>query len=199
MSRGVYHAKKVVFPNPVLEWRKTMKKSFVAITIALLVLSVLASTTFAAPAAAEKQVPFKGQSNGVVVTTGFEDPCVSIDLNGHPCVVTFLEGEGEATQLGHFTVTDNVVVDVVTGIATGPWTLTAANGDMLFVSFVGYGIDPTHGGGDMTVVGGTGRFEGATGHYTQRITFSNTPGTLPSVSYTDVLEGVISTPGGRIQ
>lgn len=92
-------------------------------------------------------------------------------------------------------MTANVVADVVTGIATGPWTLTSANGDMLFVNFVGYRIDPTHGGGDMTIVGGTGRFEGATGHYTQHITSSSTPGSLPTISYTDMLEGVISRPG----
>ena len=49
----------------------------------------------------------------------------------------------------------------------------------------------------MTVVGGTGRFQGATGHYTQRITFSNTPGSMPIVSYTDVLEGTISSPGSN--
>ena len=70
--------------------------------------------------------------------------------------------------------------------------LTAANGDVLFVTFVGFGIDETHGGGNMTIVGGTGRFQGATGHYTQLITFSDPPGTQHSVSYTDVLEGTIS-------
>ena len=144
-----------------------------------------------------QQVPFKGRSSGVVVTTGFEDPCVTVSLNGHPCVTTLLTGEGQATHLGHFTVTAQAVIDVITGIPTGPWTLTAANGDRLFVTFVGFGIDPTHGGGDMTIVGSTGRFQGATGHYTQRITFSDTPGNLSSVSYTDVLEGVISSPGSN--
>jgi hypothetical protein len=100
---------------------------------------------------------------------------------------TIVDGEGEATHLGHFTVTAHVVADPV----TGSWMLTAANGDVLFVTFVGFGIDETHGGGDMTIVGGTGRFQGATGEYTQVITFSATPGT-ETVDYTDVLEGTIS-------
>jgi hypothetical protein len=159
--------------------------------------AVLAALTLSGSATAGQQVPFKGRSSGVVVTTGFEDPCVSISLDGHPCVSTTLDGEGEATHLGHFTVTAKVFVDVITGIAIGSWMLTAANGDVLFVTFVGFGIDPTHGGGDMTVEGGTGRFQGATGDYTQRITFSDPPGSKPTVSYTDVLEGTISSPGSN--
>jgi hypothetical protein len=101
-----------------------------------------------------------------------DDHYVSISLDG-ACISTSLDGEGEATHLGHFTVTAKVVVDLSAGTVTGSWMLTAADGDVLFVTFVGFGIDPTHGGGDMTVVGGTGRFQGATGHYTQRITFSD--------------------------
>ena len=52
---------------------------------------------------------------------------------------------------------------VATGIPHGTWTLTAANGDQLFLDMTGYGIDDHHGFGQFTVTGGTGRFEGATG------------------------------------
>jgi len=171
-----------------------MQQRFARISLLATILAALALT---GPARAKEQVPFKGRSSGVVVTTGFEDPCTSINLDGHPYVSTTLDGEGEATHLGHFTVTAEVIVDVITGIATGDWTLTAANGDELFVTFEGFGIDPTHGGGVMTVEGGTGRFQGATGKYTQLITFSATPGTQPEVAYTDVLEGSISSPGSN--
>lgn len=55
----------------------------------------------------------------------------------------------------------------------------------------GYGIDPTHGFGAFTVVGGTGRFTDSGGSYEQIITFSVTPGSVEVVSYSDVLAGTI--------
>ena len=161
-----------------------MKKILKSIPIALLLSIVLASATFAAPASAGKQVPFKGRSSGVVTVTGFS----------YPFVTTSVVGEGEATHLGRFTLTAEAVVNVSLpgGPASGSWILTAANGDQLFVTFTAYGIDPTNGYGDFTIVGGTGRFQGATGSYTQRITFATPPGSSPSTAYTDVLEGTIS-------
>jgi hypothetical protein len=103
-----------------------------------------------------------------------------------------VEGQGQATHLGHFTVTGDVAVDVATGKPQGTWTLTAANGDMLFLAMGGHGIDATHGFGAFTVVGGTGRFEGATGSYEQIITFAVPLGSSDSIPYTDVLTGMIS-------
>ena len=145
--------------------------------------AVLAALTLSGLATAGQQVPFKGRSSGVVMPTECPGP-------NQEC--TIVDGEGEATHLGHFTVTEHVVADLVADTVTGSWMLTAANGDVIFVTFVGFGIDPTHGGGNMTIVGGTGRFQGATGHYRQLITFSGPPGTLHGVSYADVLEGTIS-------
>jgi hypothetical protein len=63
---------------------------------------------------------------------------------------------------------------------------------MLFLAMGGHGIDPTHGAGTFTVVGGTGRFQGATGSYEQIITFAVPLGTSDSIPYTDVLTGTIS-------
>jgi len=145
----------------------------------------LAALALSGPAmAAGQQVPFKGRSSGTVTVT---------DVS-YPFVTTHVVGEGEATHLGHFTLTAEAVVDVsLPGApAAGSWTLTAANGDQLSVTFVAHGIDPTHGHGDFTIVGGTGRFEGATGSYTQLITFATPPGSSPSTAYTDRLEGTIS-------
>jgi hypothetical protein len=147
--------------------------------------AVLAALVLSGPAtAAGTQLPFKGESSGFVTTTGF-DPVAGI-------LDTTVAGEGHATHLGHFTVTGQVAVDVATGIPVGTWTLTAANGDMLFLAMTGHGIDPTHGFGAFTIVGGTGRFEGASGSYEQIITFAATPGTADVIAYTDVLEGTIS-------
>ena len=149
---------------------------------------VLAALILSGSAAAEKQVPFKGGSSGVVTAVGF-DPVKGI-------AYTHVAGEGQATHLGHFTVTGDVAVHVATGIPTGTWTLIAANGDMLFLEMTGSGIDPTHGFGEFTVVGGTGRFEGATGYY-ETITFAVPPGTADVIPYTDVLEGTISSVGSN--
>jgi hypothetical protein len=146
---------------------------------------VLAALILSGPATAGKRVPFKGQSSGVVTAVGF-DPVEGIAF-------TRVTGEGQSTHLGHFTVTGDVGVEVATGIPLGTWTLTAANGDMLFLTMGGHGIDPTHGFGAFTVVGGTGRFQGATGYYEQIITFAVPPGTADIIPYTDVLEGTISS------
>ena len=150
--------------------------------------AVLAALALSAPAmAAGKPVPFKGRSSGTVTAVGCDPPAAGI-------ACTHVEGGGEATHLGHFTLTAEAVVYVsLPGApAAGSWTLTAANGDQLSVTFVATGIDSTHGRGDFTIVGGTGRFQGATGSYTQLITFATPPGSSPSTAYTDRLEGAIS-------
>jgi len=151
---------------------------------AVLVALTLGGPVMAGPATAGNAVPFKGQSSGVVTVVGF-DPVEGLAYNR-------VEGAGQATHLGRFTVTGDVAVDVVTGIPQGTWTLTAANGDMLSLTMGGYGIDETHGFGAFTVVGGTGRFEGATGYYEQIITFAVPLGTSDRISYTDVFKGTIS-------
>jgi hypothetical protein len=156
-----------------------------------LLVTVLAALALSGPATAGEQVPFKGRSSGVVTVVGF-DPVAGIAF-------TRVEGEGVATHLGRFTLTAvaTVAVNLPGGPAAGSWTLTAANGDQLFATFVAFGIDPTHGIGDFTIVGGTGRFQGATGSYTQFITFATPPGSTPSTAYTDVLVGTISSPGSN--
>src|SRR5687768_3494307 len=111
-----------------------MKQRWYGVGALVAVLAVLA---LSAPAlAAVEQLPFKGRSSGVVTTTGF-DPVAMI-------VYIRVEGEGQATYLGHFTATAVVEADVVTGNAHGTWTLTAANGDQLFLTFTAVpSSDPT--------------------------------------------------------
>ena len=145
----------------------------------------LAALILSGQAVAGERVPFKGESSGALTTVGF-DPTTNTAF-------THVEGEGTATHLGHFTVAGDVALDVVTGIPLGTWTLTAANGDMLFLKMGGHGIDATHGFGAFTVVGGSGRFVGATGYYEEIITFAFPPGSgINPTPYTDVLDGTIS-------
>ena len=123
-------------------------------------------------------VPFKGESSGVITATGF-DPVAGIAF-------AHIEGEGHATHFGRLTVSGDVALNLVTGVPLGTWTLTAANGDMLFLD-----MTASPDAGLFTVTGGTGRFEGASGFYEQIITFSAPPGSVDVNPYSDVLEGTI--------
>ena len=163
---------------------KTMLKTIMKTNIHLPMAAMFLAAVLAGPAAAGNQVPFKGQSSGVATTESFDPVAGIVHIRG--------EGEGEATHLGRFTDTSNVAIYLATGTVLGNLTLTAANGDMLFLAGRGYGIDETHGAGTFTVVGGTGRFRGATGYYQQAITFAFPGGTADAVPYTEVLEGTIS-------
>jgi len=88
-----------------------------------------------------------------------------IDGSGNLIGVT-PTGSGTATHLGQWTVTGNVQYTPVNGVlkSSGNATLTAANGDKLQVHIEGI-LDPVAAvdQGVFSFVGGTGRFEGATG------------------------------------
>lgn len=75
-------------------------------------------------------------------------------------------GSGTATHLGQWTVSGNVHYTPVNGVlkSSGDATITAANGDKLQIQIDGI-LDPVAAvdQGVFHIVGGTGRFEGATG------------------------------------
>ena len=81
--------------------------------------------------------------------------------------------EGTATHLGRFTAVSVETVDLASATATGTMDFTAANGDRLLTTTTG-GEDQfvppniSHVTIAATVVGGTGRFAGATGTLTIR-------------------------------
>ena len=136
-----------------------MKKIFGVTGIVLLLLIVLASTTFAAPAA-ERQLLFKGSLQAVethVVTF----PTFTLDATG----------SGNATQLGLFTMSFQGQVYIPTLAGTTSATLVAADGSRLFADGLGQGT-PTENPNVVSIVemytitGGTGRFAGATGSFT---------------------------------
>ena len=148
--------------------------------------AILAAFSLSAPAlAAGKQELFLGRSRGAVTT---------IETNAVAQIAhTRVAAQGHATHLGRFTATAVVDVDLVTGNAQGPWTLTAANGDQLFLTMAAVpGRAENQGIGSFQVTGGTGRFAGATGYYTQYITFDVAPDLSDTVTFTDVLVGKIS-------
>ena len=159
-----------------------MKRHSFAAGLALAVVSVL---VFAGPAAAKEQVPFRGRLEGIVATVTPLTP---------PFVAVTLEGEGHATQLGHFDVSSSIVADESNGTAVGTYEFTAANGDTLTADYT-ESFTPTDVPGvfsdviTATITGGTGRFAGATGSFVSDRVADHVTGIV-----SDSFEGTISTP-----
>lgn len=83
---------------------------------------------------------------------------------------TIIEGEGIATHIGHYGVLNYVcIADPANPVsAVGPWMgiITAANGDEIHTILVGMEPDmdnPPYATINYLILGGTGRFLGATG------------------------------------
>ena len=136
-----------------------MKKLIVSTVTVLLLILVLVSATFAAPA--EKELLFKGsiQSQEEYVVNF---PQMSVTANG----------SGNAAQLGRYTVSYSVEVNLLTNAGTGAVAeFIAANGDSLFAQGSGQAAETGTPGvfnvvENYTITGGTGRFAGASGTIT---------------------------------
>ena len=154
----------------------------------LIVPWVIGLGTTSVYAAGNHQVPFKGSYSGSVV----------FGSNGAP----LFNGTGIASHLGRSTNQGYVVFTTGSSTCTGGVpndnyeTLTAANGDSFTI--VSHDVAcPTgpgqyHGSGDWEVLGGTGRFAGATGQGT----FDGNSDFNRGV-FDIQLIGTISAPGGE--
>jgi len=152
---------------------------------AAFVLTVLAVVAIARPAPAGNQVPFNGSLEGVVTRTPI-DPVFDAVL---------VDATGSATQLGQFTLAIPHVVNHTNGTAVGTYEFTAANGDTLIAVFTGQATptstpDVLYIVETATILGGTGRFAGATGGFVCERLFDRIAGTT-----TGSFEGTISSPG----
>ncbi len=104
-------------------------------------------------------------------------------------------GAGHASHIGRFTYVLNATVSLVN--STGVFLLVFNNGDVIHGSFTGLGgpTGPNEGHivENLTIKGGTGRFESATGSLTlDRIVDQST---LPAFeSHSGTLTGAISIP-----
>jgi hypothetical protein len=164
------------------------KKSYLQIGLLLAAFSLL---PFACPAQGKDQVPFAGLEVG----------SLSAGLFNFPIATIIREAEGEATHLGHFTVSGEYFVNVLDASATGTFTITAANGDQIFITSVGHSLQPPtlkETVEDVTVTGGTGRFAGATGSWFMDAHVAFVFGDPDIINpYVATLEGTISTPGAN--
>jgi hypothetical protein len=140
-----------------------MKKLIISTVAALLLLTALTSIVFATPAVADKQLPLRGSLHAV-----------ENDVVDWPTIYVHGSGSGNATVLGKYTVHyDGIVHNDAAGVGTGTLAahLVAANGDSLFAEVNGVGRPTATPGINKivevyTITGGTGRFAGASGSFT---------------------------------
>jgi hypothetical protein len=139
----------------------TMKKLSVPMIVALLLAILVVGTTLAA-ASARNPLPLKGSIEALE----------TYQASG-PTVFVTATGSGKATHLGRYTVSYEVEVDLPTGTGTGlSAQYVAANGDSLFAEGSGQATPTDDPSVFMvveiyTITGGTGRFAGATGSFTE--------------------------------
>jgi hypothetical protein len=157
-------------------------------SVASLVMVVVVVLGLAGPVAAGEQVPLEGSLEGTFTRT---------PVLGTPFVDIELTGWGQATQLGQFTLDMPHRVDFSKPPpkGAGAFTLTAANGDTVFGTVSGEAT-PTdvpgviYGVETMIILGGTGRFAGASGQFVmERL--------IDTVNLTTIgaFEGTVSHPG----
>ena len=123
---------------------------------ALLCLAVLLSVLPLQPVCGQSENPF--HANFITkFTSAVEGDFLHVTVTG----------PGQATYLGKTTAfTDSQFVSLIDGSITATYRLTAAGSDALTIDFVGQGANVDGGvtfSGSYTIVGGTGRFAGATG------------------------------------
>jgi hypothetical protein len=159
-------------------------KSITRSNIYLALTAMILTAALALPAAAQKQVPFKGTIQAQETDT-VSPPILSVLGNG----------TGIGTLVGQFSLSYELTVTLATGTSTGSAQLTAANGDIIDATVVGLGVETGTPGVDSitetyTVTGGTGRFEGAQGSFVVERLLDLATG-LTSGSF----HGTITSPG----
>ena len=157
-----------------------MKRFSSAAGFALALVVVLGLTR---PVAAQTPVPFYGRFVGVDVSTPLVPPMVSAQVTA----------TGNATQAGAFRYAALITVNTMTGLGSGTFLITAANGETLIGTISGKAkFTPPNVltiAEIATITGGTGRFAGATGGFTMS-RVKNTVTGATSASFM----GTVSTP-----
>ena len=139
--------------SPATRKEDIVKTLFRSVTTILLTLALAGS------AYAEQPVPFKGKGAG-------QDVSVTFQADGIHILALV---QGEATHVGRFTEELDYVLAYDFVHFSGVATITAANGDKLFIDFSGsipgfiLGVFPTPYSATFDVSGGTGKFGNASG------------------------------------
>src|SRR6266566_6546977 len=91
--------------------------------IYLAIMAMILTAALAVPAAAQKQVPFKGTMQGNDTDQG---------LNSQGQLLVATSGKGIGSHVGQFSFTLAQTVDLTAGTDTGTAHLIAANGDSIY-------------------------------------------------------------------
>jgi hypothetical protein len=117
-----------------------------------------------------------GAPNGALTFNGKAVGVATTDTSTNPAPVN-VSGVGRITHLGEVVVLANDALTphglgpAIPYTITGTETVIVATGDQLFGTVIGMGVNnngATRGMNVVTVTGGTGRFTGATGSYTEK-------------------------------
>lgn len=134
-------------------------KTITATTMCSRIGAMLLTMVLASHVALSQEVPFRGKVQ--------QDETQIINF---PDMSVEGTGTGNATQLGRFIVTFEHQVDLLTGLGTGSAQFIGSHGNRIFTELAALGV-PTHVPGVFVVMerhiilGGTGRFEDATGSF----------------------------------
>jgi hypothetical protein len=139
---------------------KKAKRNMKTIIKTTLMTALCCATAFAAPNLKEKH--FSGPVRSVE-TANIDFVTLIMLVDG--------SGTGKASHLGRFAYTYEFVVDLSTGIGVGSAEFTTANGDSFSTTITALGVPSgtpgvNHVVEKHTIVGGTGRFAGASGSFT---------------------------------
>jgi hypothetical protein len=108
-----------------------------------------------------------------------------------------VDGAGQASQLGPYALLMQVEVDLITETSAGTFSIEAADGDQLTGAVTGVGADTIEENvflltEILTIEGGTGRFEGASG----TITVVRLANAVTGLSV-GTIEGTVTVAGNR--
>jgi hypothetical protein len=154
--------------------------------IYLAITAMILTAALAVPAAAQKQVPFKGSIQAQETDTGFVPPSTALHAGS---------GTGIGSHVGQFSLTYDLTINIANGTGTGFGHWIAANGDTIDMTNAGTS-EPTGTPGVLRITeiyiitGGTGRFEGAQGSFIVE-RFVNLATGVTSGSF----DGTITSPG----
>ncbi|MEX1288735.1 MAG: hypothetical protein AB1Z57_12405 [Acidimicrobiia bacterium] len=167
----------------------TMRRSLV---VAVVLLVALAAMPLALAGGGHER-PFKEDLTGYGMPPIADPVLVEARCGEGALWISTMTGTGTITHLGRVTwEAEHCFYDDFMSFGASELTITAANGDQLFGTYTGSMTGPTTWLDDLTIVGGTGRFEGATGEVAESGWYD------PDTEYMEITgEGWIAYAPGR--